>query len=193
MAKPSGRPIREELLASASTLIQQVGVSGWSYGALAEELGISSPSIHHHFRTKDDLISAVASRYRADFAGLDAAIDSGDPVEDIVAFADLFDATAKREAMCLCGSVASDWMSVGESARVEVTGFFADQVAWLGDRLGEGVASGHIVLSHDDGEPEATARLLLAILQGAMLLARAGDGDASPAAMVRRFLASTRP
>jgi TetR/AcrR family transcriptional repressor of nem operon len=189
MAKPSGRPIREELLASASTLIQRVGVNACSYGALADELGISSPSIHHHFRTKDDLIGAVAARYRVDFAAHVAAIGSGDPVEDIVAFADLFDATAKREAMCLCGSVASDWMTVGELARTEVRGFFADQVAWLSVRLGEGTARGSIDV---DGELEETARMLLAILQGAMLLARAGDDDASPSAMVRHLLSGIR-
>ena len=189
MAKPSGRPIREELLASASTLIQQVGVSACSYGALADELGISSPSIHHHFRTKDDLIGAVAARYRVDFAARLAAIASGDAVDDIVAFAELFDATAKREAMCLCGSVASDWMTVGESARTEVSGFFTDQIAWLSARLGEGVASGSVGVV---GEVEETARVLLAVLQGAMLLVRAGDDDASPSTMVRHVLAVTR-
>lgn len=189
MAKPSGRPIREELLAAASGLIQRVGVNGCSYGALADDLGISAPSIHHHFRTKDDLISAVAARYRVDFAGRVSSIDSGDPVGDIVAFAELFDATAKREAMCLCGSVASDWMSVGESARVEVRGFFADQVTWLSARLRDGVESGDITVAIDD--VEAMARMLLAVLQGAMLLARAGDGDASPVVMVRHLLAST--
>ncbi len=186
VAKPSGRPIREELLASASNLIQRVGVNGCSYGALAHELGISSPSIHHYFRTKDDLIGAVAARYRTDFAAHVAAIDTGDAVEDIVAFADLFDATAKRESMCLCGSVASDWLTVGELARTEVRAFFADQVAWLCARLADGVASGSI----DPGdEVEATARMLLAVLQGAMLLARAGDDAASPSAMVRQLLA----
>ena len=189
MAKPSGRPIREELLVAAATLIQQVGVNACSYGALADELGISPPSIHHHFRTKDDLIGAVAARYREDFAVHVAAINTGDAVEAVVAFADLFDATAKREAMCLCGSVASDWLSVGESAHTEVRGFFADQEDWLSARLADGVASSSIELK---GDLEATARMLLAVLQGAMLLARAGDDDASPSAMVRHYLAAIR-
>lgn len=186
MAKPSGRPIRDELLASATTLIQRVGVNGCSYGALADELGISSPTIHHHFRTKDDLVGAVAARYREDFAVRVDAIGSGDAVEDIVAFADLFDATAERDAMCLCGSVASDWSTVGESARTEVSGFFADQVVWLSGRLTDGAEAGSIELG---SESDATARMLLALLQGAMLLARAGDDHSSPSAMVRRFLA----
>jgi len=186
MAKPSGRPIREELLASATALIQRVGVNACSYGALADELGISSPTIHHHFRTKDDLIGAVAARYRADFAARVAAIDTDDALGDIVAFADLFDATARQEAMCLCGSVASDWSSVGEAARSEVRGFFIDQVAWLNDRLGDGMAAGSIAIV---GDSEATARMLLAVLEGAMLLVHAGDDDASPTAMVRSFLA----
>lgn len=188
MARPSGRPIREEVLTSASDLVQRVGVNGFSFGALASELGISAPSIHHHFRTKDDLVGAVVARYRADFAELVARIDddvSADPVGAIIAFARLFDATAKRSAMCLCGSVASDWSAVGDTARVEVDAFFGDQRRWLRGRLADGVRAGAFVADLDVDE---TSRMLLATLEGAMLLARAGDHAAVPSEMARQLL-----
>jgi len=188
MARPSGRPIRDELLVAASALIQRVGVNGFSYGVLAGELGISAPSIHHHFGTKDDLIGAVVARYRMDFADSVEAIEAtgdGDPVGRIIGFAELFDVTADRASMCLCGSVASDWATVGPTARAEVHGFFADQVAWLCGRLDEAVAAGR---PRPRGESEEAARLLLSALEGSMLLARAGDEKATPSIMARRLL-----
>lgn len=190
MAKPTGRPIRDEVLTSASTMVQRVGVNGLSYGVLARELGISSPSIHHHFRTKDDLIAAVVTRHRADFSALVATIDdaqSVDAIERIEAFAGLFDATVGREAMCLCGSVASDWAAVGEIARAQVAAFFDDQVRWLAARLADASTAGLIRVRVD---VEASARLLLAALEGAVLLARAGDNAAMPSAMARQFLSA---
>lgn len=190
MAKPSGRPIREELLVAASTLVQRVGVNGFSYGALADELGISAPSIHHHFRTKDDLIAAVVARYRVDFAahvseiGADETLDA---VERVVAFAALFDATSTRASMCLCGSVASDWATVGNAARTAVHAFFADQITWLADRLDDAVIAGQLALT---GSSDEGARVLLAMLEGSMLLARADDDASAPSTLARRFLAS---
>lgn len=167
-------------------MVQRVGVNGFSYGGLADELGISAPSIHHHFRTKDDLVGAVVARYRADFDTLVSAID-GDAVERIIAFSELFDATSQRASMCLCGSVASDWASVGAVARAEVHAFFADQTAWIAGCLDDGVAAGQLSLV---GRSHEGARLLLAMLEGSMLMARVGSDQAAPSALARRFLTS---
>ena len=65
MARPSGRNLSEEIVESATRLVQERGVNGFSYGDLAKDLGVKAPSIHHHFRTKQDLLAEVARRYRA--------------------------------------------------------------------------------------------------------------------------------
>lgn len=151
--------------------MQQVGVNGFSYGDLAAELGIKSPSIHHHFPRKDDLMAAVTAEYRRDFNAAVAELNQGNAVADLWSYAMLFATTAATDRMCLCGAVSADWLAVGEATRSEVTGFFDDQIRWLSAQLGRGASAGEFPA---DLDTEAAAGLLLAALEGSTLLARAG-------------------
>ncbi|MEM7323289.1 MAG: TetR/AcrR family transcriptional regulator [Actinomycetota bacterium] len=176
MARPSGRPIRDEVMTAARSLIQRGGVNGFSYGDLAKTLGIKAPSIHHHFPRKDDLVAAVTVQYREEFNG-SAAVIADDPALDgptarIQAYAKLFAATAAADRMCLCGAVSAEWVGVGDSTREEVGGFFDDQVRWLRDQLRLGVADGSF---RAELNVDRSARLILSALEGAILLSRAGD------------------
>ncbi len=154
-------------------MVQEVGVNAFSFGALAEEIGVSAPSIHHHFRTKDDLVAEVAARYRASFAEQMAEIHSVSAGQRLGDYAQLFAETSAKELLCFCGSLASDWMSVGEKARSEVSLFFADQVAWVAAEIDTGVASEELECT----DALATASVFVAALEGSMLVARA-RGDA---------------
>lgn len=187
MAKPSGRPIRDEVLTAACLAVQQVGVSSFSYGALAKELGISAPSIHHHFRTKDDLIGAVAARYRQQFNDAVAQIDERTAPDRLAAYAALFDDTSRAELTCFCGSVAAEWRSVGQAARLEVAGFFDDQISWLAVQIQRGVECGEF---RSDVNAAALAPALLASLEGAMLVVRAGDDRCRPRVIVDQLVVS---
>lgn len=172
MARPSGRPIREELMNEARVLIQQGGVNGFSYGDLATSLGIKSPSIHHHFPRKDDLVAAVTALYRQEFNAAAEAIPQAKAPEMIMAYAKLFTSTASADRMCLCGAVSAEWVGVGDVTRAEVSGFFCDQVNWLSNQIGRGIADGDFNSSLD---VERTARMVFAALEGAILMSRAGD------------------
>ncbi len=61
---------------------------------------------------------------------------------------------------------------MGDGPRIEVTHFFDDQLAWLERELSAGIESGHFRRGLDVGQ---VARLLLASLEGAMLMSRAGS------------------
>lgn len=180
MARPTGRPIREELIDAACAMVQAVGVNSFSYGDLAKQLDISSPSIHHHFPAKSDLVGAVAARYRQDFASRRDAIEGSTPAERIRAYAALFAETSAREMMCVCGSVAADWLTVGDAAREEVAGFFDDQVQWLEHELAAGVAAKEFLF---DGTARDHAVAVLAALEGSLLMARARGGAHLPVAV----------
>lgn len=175
MARPTGRPVREEVIAAATLLVKQVGVSAFSFGGLAKQLGIKAPSIHHHFRTKEDLVTAIAERYRLEFADAVAAIPEGTAQHRLEAYAELFARTAQADQLCLCGAVAAEWLSVGEGPRREVATFFSDQVAWLESQIVVGIDSGSI---RADVDAAQVARLIFASLEGSMLMTRAGSaGD----------------
>jgi TetR/AcrR family transcriptional repressor of nem operon len=55
---------KAEILDAAADLVQSRGFSAFSYQDLSDILGIRKASIHHHFRTKDDLGVALAEHYR---------------------------------------------------------------------------------------------------------------------------------
>lgn len=156
-------------------LVKTVGVSAFSYGDLAKELGIKAPSIHHHFRTKEDLVTAIAERYRLEFADAVATIPAGSAQERLQGYAELFARTAQSDQLCLCGAVAAEWLSVGDGPRQEVAVFFADQVGWLEAEIAAGIAAGDI---RADVDAPQVARLIFASLEGSMLMTRAGSaGD----------------
>ena len=90
MARPSGRPVRDEVLAATKDLIQRVGISGFSYTHLAEEVGVKAPSIHHHFKRKEDLVAEVANQYRSDFASELQEIDAETATGRLGQYAKLF-------------------------------------------------------------------------------------------------------
>jgi TetR/AcrR family transcriptional repressor of nem operon len=159
-------------MTEARALIQQGGVNGFSYGDLAAKLDIKSPSIHHHFPRKDDLVAAVTAQYREEFNAAAAAITDGPAPDMIRGYAQLFTNTASIDRMCLCGAVSAEWVGVGEATRVEVSGFFDDQVTWLSARISDGVSSG---LFDSTTDVDRSARMILAGLEGAILMSRAGD------------------
>lgn len=171
MARPTGRSVRDELIEAAQRRIQEVGVDALSYGDLAAELGIRAPSIHHHFRRKDDLVAAVTRSYREAFGERVAQIDTASSLAAISAYAELFAETAEHELLCLCGAVAADWRVAGDESRAEVALFFSEQSEWLVNRLQGGMTAGELA---GDLDPHGLAVLLLSALEGSMLLKRSG-------------------
>lgn len=54
--------LRNSLLASASTIIQESGIEALSLRKLAERVGVSRTAAYHHFKDKNDLLSAIAAQ-----------------------------------------------------------------------------------------------------------------------------------
>ena len=54
----------------AQDLIQRRGVNGMSFQDISDAVEIRKASIHHHFASKQDLVEALVTRYRADFGAL---------------------------------------------------------------------------------------------------------------------------
>lgn len=190
MARPTGRALRQEIIDTATGLIQQVGVRAFSYGVLAAELGVKAPSIHHHFRTKEDLVAAVAAEYRERFAERAAGLDGATAIERLDGYARLYADTVRADRFCLCGAVASEWLTVGEEPKREVQRFFDEQLAWLERELAAGVDAGEL---DADLDVPATAQTMLASLEGAMLLGRAGGTPDLPSTVGAMLLGLAAP
>ena len=178
MARPKAQIPGETLskiVDSAETLICERGYNGFSFRDIAESIGIRTASIHYHFPTKGDLGAQVASRYTARFADALRDIEAGteDAIGRLRAYAGLFrTALVDRDRMCLCGMLGAESATLPQAVRTEAEGFFALNRGWLETVLAKGVESGALRFRPS---PHAQANLLLAALEGAMLLARTGE------------------
>lgn len=92
-ARDSGRPVaephssetqlprREELLETAITLFHERGYAAVSLDDIGAALGLTGPSIYHHFETKADLLAAAFSRAAHQLA-VDGTGQLGEPSLD---------------------------------------------------------------------------------------------------------------
>ncbi|HEY7263697.1 MAG TPA: TetR/AcrR family transcriptional regulator [Trebonia sp.] len=165
------------ILDAAEELVQVRGFNGFSYADVSAEVGITKAALHYHFAGKADLGLALITRYGDRFAVELAEIDSASvtPAARLAAYADLYAGVLRQRRMCLCGMLAAEHQTLSQPMREAVTSFFDANETWLEKVLEEGGQDGTLRFP---GAPRETARLIIACLEGAMLVARPyGDAD----------------
>jgi len=168
----AARDTRERLLDLAQELAQTRGLNGFSFQDLALGVGIRTASVHHHFRTKEDLARELMSRYRSAFQEALGRIEARcrSSRRRLERFADLFrDTLREGNRLCLCGRLATDFQGLPSPVQEEVVAFYAETEAWLGKTLEEGRRRGELRFV---GSAALVAQTLLATLEGAMISAR---------------------
>jgi TetR/AcrR family transcriptional repressor of nem operon len=175
MNKPSSTA--EDILASARALIVSGGYNGFSYADIADVVGIRKPSIHHHFPSKAELVTALVAGYRkeaeAGIANLEHAIPG--PLDQLNAYIGYWktcigDASAP---FCICALLANELPVLPPEVALEVRAYFRFLSGWLTGVFERGAAQGLIDLSET---PRVEAEAFMATVHGAMLSARAyGD------------------
>jgi TetR/AcrR family transcriptional repressor of nem operon len=147
------------------------GFNGFSYADVAAELGVSTASLHYHFRGKAELGQALIERYAKRFSEALAAVDAStsDGPARLAAYAGLYGDVLRQGRMCLCGMLAAEYQTLPEPMRETVVRFLDESETWLTATLEEGRANGTLGFS---GSPSDAARLIVSGLEGAMLVAR---------------------
>ncbi len=178
---------RRRILDAAQELIQRVGANGMSYQHISEAVGIRKASIHHHFPTKEDLIEALLDRYNREFLGrLDRILAASQPAPwKLARYMGLFEATLKEgahEKACLCGMLGAELATLGSASVVRIRTFYEENERRLRAILEQGLAEKSLRFP---GETAPTAAILFALLEGAVLIARAHEG-------LRRFRAMSQ-
>lgn len=174
MATPTGKA--GEILDSAERQARQRGYNGFSFRDLAADVGIKSASVHYHFPTKAELGAAVAQRYTERFMA-----HLGDPADPEVAPDALLEryvaafrrALVRDRQMCLCGLLGAEVESLPPEVAAEVRDFFERNVAWLTAVLSRRDSG---ALGNESAEARALA--ILALLEGALVVARTLKRDA---------------
>jgi TetR/AcrR family transcriptional repressor of nem operon len=155
----------------AERLVQTRGFNGFSYADIAEALRVTKASLHYHFPTKADLGRYLVQRYEAAFLEALAKIDDAYPRarDKLKRYAQIYAEVLRADRMCLCGMLASDYATLPKAMRDEVRHFFDENERWLARVLAEGRKAGQLDFK---GAPVDMARMIVASLEGAMMLAR---------------------
>lgn len=186
------RDTRAELLAEAELLIRRRGYSGFSYADLAQGVGIRKASIHHHFPAKTDLALALLGMFDARYDTLMAEIVRSHPggLDRVRAYARLYLEGVEKGLGCLCAAFAAELESLPDGLRTGLSRFFAKHVAWLGGVLAEGMRDGTI---RPDINPASQARVIVAALEGALMMERLLDGPTGFTGSVAAIEDALRP
>ena len=166
---------KTQLLDSAERIARERGFDGFSYADLAAEVGIRKASIHHHFPSKSDLALALMKRYRETFNGelQKFSQKKSSAWSKINAYTKLYRETVlagDKVCLCVAFSVAADRFD--NAVLEELNGFHADAVNWLKKTLITGQSDGSV---SSDVAPAKEAPAILALVEGAQLLARAAN------------------
>lgn len=162
---------KERLLYEAELLVRRQGYAGFSYADLAAAVGIRTASIHYHFPTKDALGLALVAFYqdRYDAALAEILQQIPDTIGQITAYAELYRRGLQQNAGCLCAALAVEINMLPDAFRAAVAAFFKRHLIWLEKLVVAGVTGGELCASLS---PSECASLILATLQGALLMER---------------------
>lgn len=186
------RDTRAELLVEAESLIRKRGYSGFSYADLAHGIGIRKASIHHHFPTKNDLAAALLASFdaRYDVAMVEIVGATQDGLEKVRAYAQLYLEGVEKGMGCLCAAFAAELETLPDTLRSDLSRFFAKHIGWLERVLEDGIADGTI---RADIVPSSHARMIVAALEGALMMERVLDGAIGFTGSLSTIEASLRP
>lgn len=165
----------ERTLDVAERLVQVRGFNGFSYADVANELDITTASLHYHFRGKAELGEALIARYSVRFADSLESIDrdvTHAPAK-LDAYVAIYSRLLQEDRMCLCGMLAAEYETLPNPMREAVTKFFEDNEAWLTNVLAQGQADCSLSIT---GTPGDASQMILNGLEGAMLIARTYGG-----------------
>jgi TetR/AcrR family transcriptional regulator, transcriptional repressor for nem operon len=179
------------ILDVAEKLVQVRGFNGFSYADIAAELRITKPALHYHFASKADLGQALIARYASRFAEALAKVDTGGtPAGKLAAYAGLYQQVLRARKMCLCGMLAAEYQTLPRPMQDSVLRFFDQNETWLEHVLEQGRGDGSLAFT---GSARDTARMIIAGLEGAMLIARPYRDTARFQAAAASLLASLAP
>ena len=174
------------ILAVAERLAQTRGFDGFSYADIAADLAITKASLHYHFATKAELGRALIARYADRFAEGLAEIDKAADVEKR---SPLRQALRERAGPRPDVPVRDVCRGIPDAAGRHAAGapaLLRYQRGSAHRNLESGRKAGRLRF---EGSAIGTVRLLIAALEGAMLLARAYGEPARFTATAKRLLA----
>jgi TetR/AcrR family transcriptional repressor of nem operon len=167
---------RQKLLDAAQELMLAKGYTATSVDEVCTAAGVTKGSFFHYFEGKEELGKVVAERF---FAGMRESLRSApflqeaDPLARVLGFVDFLIAKARNPRLangCLLGTFVQELSETHPKIRNVCADCFEKQAAWLTAELEQAKAR-HA--PRKSWNPRTLAEHLMAVAQGAMILAKA--------------------
>jgi len=175
-----GQESRARILAAAAELIHRQGVHGTSVDQVLEASGAGKSQFYHYFEDKDDLVRAVLG-YQVDriFDRQAPYLAHLDSFAGITAWMEAEVASHEERRLvggCPIGTLAAEMADWDRDLAAELEGVFRRWERALAEGLARMQERGEL---RRDADPETLAGFVVAVQQGAVLLARTGK-DVEP-------------
>lgn len=167
---------KDKLLAAARKLILERGFAAATVDRICESAGVTKGSFFHYFDDKDALGKSVAERFASDLVGAYATgpfRDVSEPLERVFAYIDFTIDVVRGPLLsegCLIGALSVEVARTHAEVRALCARTFEGWASSLAVLLEEAKAAHAPAVPFD---PNAVARLFLATVEGALILARA--------------------
>ena len=160
----------------AEHYIQTRGFNGFSFRDIQSELGITTASIHYHFKTKQELAHTVIERYVQRYQTKLNNIHQQNELAQskLTAFAKEFTKTHQSNKLCLCSMFASDIYSLSQEIVIPLNRFVDINHTWLTDVIKQGIANSEF---QKDINPEGVAKFYFSALEGSLLMGQFRTSD----------------
>ena len=166
------------ILDAAQELIQTRGMNAMSYRDIAGIINIRTASIHYYFPAKEDMVEALIERYHTNFIALvDNILQSNvSATKKLNRFGSLFMETLESGSngkVCLCGMLGAELATLRSPMVKKLRVFYRENAKRLARIIEEGRANKEF---NSRGDSLVLADVMFSLLEGAMLVVRAGDG-----------------
>ena len=167
--------MREKLLDAAEQMVQDRGLNAVSFQQLADAVGLSKPTVFHHFHSKEDLAQALVDRCRGKYGDLYGRVVDSDLTapEKLRQIAGIFESGLKEGHLCLLGALGNSIATLPKPVQENLHSAAAGAINRFSDVFEQGKNDGSLRFA---GTAEDAAMSFLAMLQGLQVLARA-EGD----------------
>ena len=174
-----GEDTKQHIIEKAAAMFNQLGYEGASLAHLMEATGLGKGGIYRHFTSKEEL-AAEAFDYAWRTAREVRAKDI-DPAADAILQLrqSIANFVARRSPVpggCPILNTAIDSDDGNPMLRTKVRGALSDWKSRVAALVALGIQQGHI---RPDADPEAAATLIIASLEGALMMSRLEDNAAS--------------
>jgi TetR/AcrR family transcriptional repressor of nem operon len=165
---------RSAILDVAQDMVQRQSISGVSFQALANRIGIKKGSLYYHFESKDDLAVALLERATSEMKESFERGKSKGPLERLNYFLNIYlHHIIPTEKLCPGGAFAGEWGKLSSPVKAQVNRLIDTQAKGVAEILTEGIQTG--VFNDHAKTVEQLAQWVIACVQGALVTSRISE------------------